>query len=101
MIRTVPRLSKGILTHVFKPGFLALSLLPRAGFAHATAAVCTAPSCSARGFSAGASAAPTIFDRILDGEIPAQKVYEDEIALVFLDVSPQAPFHALVIPKNR
>jgi histidine triad (HIT) family protein len=42
----------------------------------------------------------TIFQKIIDGEIPAQKVYEDGDVLAFKDVSPQAPFHVLVIPKK-
>ncbi len=41
-----------------------------------------------------------IFARILRGEIPAQTVYEDEHALAFHDVSPQAAVHVLVIPKG-
>lgn len=40
-----------------------------------------------------------IFAKILRGEIPAHKVYEDEDVLVFLDVMPQAPGHTLVVPK--
>ncbi|WP_033923226.1 histidine triad nucleotide-binding protein [Sphingomonas sp. 37zxx] len=42
-----------------------------------------------------------IFARILRGEIPATKVYEDEHALAFRDINPQAPYHVLVIPKGR
>jgi histidine triad (HIT) family protein len=42
----------------------------------------------------------TIFQRIIDGEIQAQKVYEDGDVLAFKDVAPQAPFHVLVIPKK-
>jgi diadenosine tetraphosphate (Ap4A) HIT family hydrolase len=41
-----------------------------------------------------------IFARILRGEIPSDKVYEDEHALAFHDISPQAPVHILVIPKG-
>ena len=41
-----------------------------------------------------------IFARILRGEIPARKVYEDEHAFAFHDISPQAPVHILVIPKG-
>ncbi|WP_275790952.1 HIT family protein [Pararhizobium gei] len=41
-----------------------------------------------------------IFGRILRGEIPAHKVYEDEHTLAFMDVMPQAPGHVLVIPKT-
>ena len=41
-----------------------------------------------------------IFARILRGEIPAKRVYEDEYALAFHDINPQAPIHILVIPKG-
>lgn len=41
-----------------------------------------------------------IFARILRGEIPATKVYEDEHALAFHDINAQAPVHILVIPKG-
>jgi len=40
-----------------------------------------------------------IFAKIIRGEIPCHKVYEDEKALAFLDIMPRAPGHALVIPK--
>jgi histidine triad (HIT) family protein len=45
--------------------------------------------------------AGTIFKRIIDGDIPADKVYEDEWCLAFRDISPQAPTHVLVIPKKE
>lgn len=41
-----------------------------------------------------------VFARILRGELPCKKVYEDEFALAFHDISPQAPVHVLVIPKG-
>jgi histidine triad (HIT) family protein len=41
----------------------------------------------------------TIFRRIIDREIPASIVYEDDLCLAFHDVSPQAPTHVLLIPK--
>ena len=41
-----------------------------------------------------------IFARILRGEIPCRKVYEDDFALAFHDINPQAPVHVLVIPKG-
>ena len=41
-----------------------------------------------------------IFARILRGEIPSKKVYEDEHALAFHDINPLAPTHILVIPKG-
>lgn len=42
-----------------------------------------------------------IFARLLRGEIPSRTVYEDEFALAFHDINPQAPIHILVIPKGR
>ncbi|HWW58608.1 MAG TPA: histidine triad nucleotide-binding protein [Sphingopyxis sp.] len=42
-----------------------------------------------------------IFARILRGELPSKTVYEDEFALAFHDINPQAPLHILVIPKGR
>jgi len=41
-----------------------------------------------------------IFAKILRGEIPCNKVYEDEFSLAFHDINPQAPVHVLVIPKG-
>jgi diadenosine tetraphosphate (Ap4A) HIT family hydrolase len=41
-----------------------------------------------------------VFARILRGELPSRKVYEDEWALAFHDLAPQAPVHVLVIPKG-
>ena len=43
----------------------------------------------------------TIFDKILDGDIPCHRVYEDEHVLAFLDVAPLSKGHTLVIPKER
>ncbi|MCF6216378.1 MAG: histidine triad nucleotide-binding protein [Emcibacter sp.] len=42
-----------------------------------------------------------IFAKILRGEIPCDKVYEDEFSLAFHDINPQAPVHILVIPKGE
>lgn len=42
-----------------------------------------------------------IFAKILRGELPCKKIYEDEFALAFHDINPQAPTHALVIPKGE
>lgn len=42
----------------------------------------------------------TIFSKIIKKEIPADVVYEDDLALAFRDVNPQAPVHILVIPKT-
>jgi diadenosine tetraphosphate (Ap4A) HIT family hydrolase len=41
-----------------------------------------------------------VFARILRGELPCQKVYEDDHVLAFRDIRPQAPVHILVIPKR-
>ena len=43
----------------------------------------------------------SIFRKIIDREIPAQIVYEDDRCLAFRDVAPQAPTHVLVIPKQE
>ncbi|WP_425395216.1 histidine triad nucleotide-binding protein [Aeoliella sp.] len=43
----------------------------------------------------------TIFKKIIDKEIPANIVYEDDQCLAFHDVAPQAPTHVLVIPKKE
>jgi histidine triad (HIT) family protein len=43
----------------------------------------------------------TIFDKILDGQIPCHRVYEDEHVLAFLDIGPLSAGHTLVIPKER
>jgi len=43
----------------------------------------------------------TIFKKIIDKELPANIVYEDEVCMAFHDVSPQAPTHVLVIPKSE
>ena len=42
-----------------------------------------------------------LFCKIVDGRIPAQKVYEDELVLAFKDIHPQRPVHILVIPKKH
>jgi diadenosine tetraphosphate (Ap4A) HIT family hydrolase len=41
-----------------------------------------------------------IFARVLRGEIPCDRVYEDDFALAFRDINPQTPTHVLVIPKG-
>lgn len=43
----------------------------------------------------------TIFDKILAKELPADVVYEDDVVLAFKDISPVAPVHVLVLPKQR
>ena len=42
----------------------------------------------------------TIFARIVDGELPAEKLYEDDLAIAIRDINPQAPTHVLIIPKE-
>lgn len=44
---------------------------------------------------------PTLFTRIVNREIPAKIVYEDDECLAFEDISPKAPTHVLVIPKRE
>lgn len=44
---------------------------------------------------------PTVFDKILSGDIPCHKVYEDEHVFAFLDIFPLSFGHTLVIPKER
>jgi histidine triad (HIT) family protein len=45
--------------------------------------------------------AKTIFKRIIDGEIPATIIHDDELCLAFVDIAPQAPTHVIVIPKKE
>ncbi len=42
----------------------------------------------------------TLFERIMDGEVPADLIYEDEVCVVFRDIAPQAPTHVLVVPRK-
>ena len=42
----------------------------------------------------------TIFAKIVDGEIPSEKLYEDDHCIVIKDVNPQAPTHVLIIPRS-
>jgi histidine triad (HIT) family protein len=46
-------------------------------------------------------AGPTIFDKILQKQIPSECVHEDDLCYAFKDINPQAPVHILVIPKVR
>ncbi len=43
----------------------------------------------------------TIFKKIIDKEIPADLVYEDDLCLAFKDIDPKAPVHILIIPKKE
>lgn len=42
----------------------------------------------------------TIFSKIIDGDIPAQFIYQDEICVCIKDIAPQAPTHLLIIPRK-
>tara|TARA_B100000900_G_scaffold230501_1_gene195747 strand:- start:102 stop:443 length:342 start_codon:yes stop_codon:yes gene_type:complete len=42
----------------------------------------------------------TLFEKIIDKEIPAEIIYEDEMSIVIKDINPQAPTHLLIIPKK-
>lgn len=42
----------------------------------------------------------TIFQKIIDREIPADIVYEDDLCIAFRDIDPQAPVHCLIVPKK-
>ncbi len=44
--------------------------------------------------------ADTLFTRIIDRQIPADIVYEDDLCLAFRDINPQAPVHVLLVPKK-
>lgn len=43
---------------------------------------------------------PTIFEKIMNKEIPADIVYEDDLVIAFRDINPQAPTHILVVPRQ-
>ena len=42
-----------------------------------------------------------LFCKIIKGEIPSTKIYEDECVYAFADIEPQAPFHAIIVPKEH
>ena len=44
---------------------------------------------------------PSIFTRIIRGEIPCHRLFENELVIAFLDVNPLSPGHALVVPKQE
>jgi len=48
----------------------------------------------------GEGGGKTIFARIADGEVPADIVYQDELAVAFRDLDPKAPVHVLIIPRR-
>ena len=43
----------------------------------------------------------TLFEKIYDGEIPAEILYKDELCCAFRDIAPQAPTHILIVPKKH
>ncbi len=43
----------------------------------------------------------SVFDQIIEGKLPCDKVFEDEHIIAFHDISPQAPVHILIVPKKR
>ena len=43
----------------------------------------------------------TLFQKIIDKELPADIVYEDDLCLAFYDINPVAPIHVLIIPKKQ
>lgn len=51
--------------------------------------------------AANTSTPTTIFDKIINKQIPVKTLYEDEKCMAFQDIAPQAPVHFLVIPKQR
>lgn len=51
--------------------------------------------------SSSKSNQPTVFDKIINKEVPVKLLYEDDQCLAFNDIAPQAPVHFLVIPKRR
>ncbi len=53
------------------------------------------------GFTFASAIMPSIFTKIIDREIPADIVYEDDVCLAFRDINPKAPTHLLVIPKKE
>lgn len=44
---------------------------------------------------------PTLFTRIIEGEIPAEIIYQDDHVVCFRDVQPQAPVHVLIVPRQE
>lgn len=44
---------------------------------------------------------PSLFTRIIDGEIPSHRVYEDEFSVAFLDINPRREGHTLVVPRRE
>ena len=44
--------------------------------------------------------AETIFSKIIAGEIPTEKLYEDDLCIVINDINPQAPVHILIVPRK-
>lgn len=55
----------------------------------------------ARAFVSYTKSMDSIFTKIIKGEIPAYKIYEDDKTIAFLDIHPAQPGHTLVVPKNQ
>lgn len=53
------------------------------------------------GYEAPEKLKPTVFSKIIDKEIPAEILYEDQSAIAFKDANPKAPVHFLVIPRRQ
>lgn len=43
---------------------------------------------------------PTLFEKIINGELPSDKVYEDDQVVAFRDINPKAPIHILIVPRK-
>ena len=98
---------KSLPTHTRRLNTLISQLTPRRSSAQPrflTTSAMTSPELSEREKAVGAEfpdAAITLFDKILKKEIPSDKVYEDDLCYAFKDINPIAPFHVLLIPKER
>jgi histidine triad (HIT) family protein len=51
--------------------------------------------------STGEASGDCLFCKIVSGDVPSQKVYEDDAVVSFVDVNPQAPTHVLVVPRTH
>ena len=87
LVRTFGRATSSL--RVLQPRAFELSLRAMSEQAAAAAAAAEAPP------------EVTLFDKIVAGQIPCNKVYEDDVCLAFRDIAPVAKTHVLVIPKDR
>lgn len=76
-------------------------LFQNAGKIHLNARLRSDEETKAKATAASGRSNATIFDKIINKEIPVKLLYEDNECLAFDDISPQAPVHFLVIPKER